>query len=57
MTEQRTARDATDVELLDIVRQVRAIQATGRRLDPTDALVAAACITEAYNRGLPTEGA
>lgn len=51
MTE-RTARDATDAELMDVISQVRAIRASGRTLDGVDALVAAACLVEAENRGL-----
>jgi hypothetical protein len=48
----RTARDATDAELLDIIAQADAVFAQGLRLDPTDAIVVAAVRMEARERGL-----
>lgn len=50
---QRTARDATDTELLDVLAQVPAyLQARDGVADPTDAIVIAAVIEEARLRGL-----
>lgn len=49
----RTARDATDDELLAVLVQIKPLMAErGGTLDPTDAIVAAAVITEAHQRGL-----
>jgi hypothetical protein len=52
---QRTARDATDEELIAILVQVEPyLEARGGQADPTDALVILAVKQEARERGLIT---